>query len=263
MINTKICLKTCNFPFHFRGFSPPQAAKMGFASVLQKSPFYRGIQNTRSKIGTKKITERQASKQSTLLAKENTHQITQLLRSFFFFFLICRKNNVFSLLIQSTKNQRVDFVALNAPEIFERSRSLAFQKSIEGSCVCLDLSCKCLKKKAEVCCVFLLRMKAPVELHAFYLYSEGMEFARFQSCSLTEKLVQIFRPWVFSSSNHPPNAYPNFEAIRRPFIKNSPIHCRAYNGRTTDYERSDLSLGGFIKSRIVNWTYLSENNIND
>ena len=99
---------------------------------------------------------------------------------------------MFSLLIQSTKNQRVDFVALNAPEIFERSRSLAFQKSIEGSCVCLDLSCKCLKKKAEVCCVFLLRMKAPVELHAFYLYSEGMEFARFQSCSLTEKLVQIF-----------------------------------------------------------------------
>ena len=86
MIKTKICLKTCNFRFHFRGFSPPQAAKMGFASVLQKSPFYRGIQNTRSKIGTKKITERQASKQSTLLAKENTHQITQLLRSFFFFF---------------------------------------------------------------------------------------------------------------------------------------------------------------------------------
>ena len=86
MIKTKICLKTRNFRFHIRGFSPPQAAKMGFVSVLQKSPFYRGIQNTRSKIGTKKITERQASKQSTLLAKENTHQITQLLRSFFFFF---------------------------------------------------------------------------------------------------------------------------------------------------------------------------------
>ena len=48
------------------------------------------------------------------------------------------------------------------------------------------------EKKAEVCCVFLLRMKAPVELHAFYLYSEGIEFARFQSCSLTEKFVQIF-----------------------------------------------------------------------
>ena len=86
MIKTKICLKIGNFRFHIRGFSPPQAAKMGFVSVLQKSPFYRGIQNTRSKIGTKKITERQASKQSTLLAKENTHQITQLLRSFFFFF---------------------------------------------------------------------------------------------------------------------------------------------------------------------------------
>ena len=155
MIKTKICLKIGNFRLHIRGFSPPQAAKMGFASMLQKAPFYTGIQNTRSKIGTKKKTARQASKQTTPLAKKNTHQITQLLRSiFFFFFLICRKNNVFSLLIQSTKNQRVDFVVLNAPEIFERTRSLAFQKSIEGSCVCLDLSCKCLKKKLKYAVFF-------------------------------------------------------------------------------------------------------------
>ena len=171
---------------------------------------------------------------------------------------------MFSLLIQSTKNQRVDFVVLNASEIFERTRSLAFQKSIEESCVCLDLICECLKKKAEVCCVFLLRMKAPVSWASCIL----SVFRRDGICKISEllaywKIGANFRPWVFSSSNHPPNAYPNFEAIRRPFIKNSPIHCRAYNGRTTDYERSDLWLGGFIKSRIVNWTYLSENYIND
>ena len=171
---------------------------------------------------------------------------------------------MFSLLIQSTKNQRVDFVALNASEIFERSRSLAFQKSIEGSCVCLDLSCKCLKKKSWSMLCFSFENESPCWASCILSV-----FRRDGICKISEllaywkKLVQIFRPWVFSSSNHPPNAYPNFEAIRRPFIKNSPIHCRAYNGRTTDYERSDLWLGGFIKSRIVNWTYLSENYIND
>ena len=39
MIKTKICLKTCNFRFHFREFSPPQAAKMGFTSLFQKALF--------------------------------------------------------------------------------------------------------------------------------------------------------------------------------------------------------------------------------
>ena len=167
---------------------------------------------------------------------------------------------MFSLLIQSTKKSTRGFCCIECLRDFQANSIISVSEKHWRE---LRLPWFELKKNAEVCCVFLLRMKAPVELHAFYLYSEGMEFARFQSCSLTEKLVQIFRPWVFSSSNHPPNAYPNFEAIRRPFIKNSPIHCRAYNGRTTDYERSDLSLGGFIKSRIVNWTYLSENHIND
>ena len=52
---------------------------------------------------------------------------------------------------------------------------------------------------------------------------------------------QNFRCWVFRSSKYPPNGHPNFEAIWRPFVENSPIHLRTHNGRTVDYERSGLS----------------------
>lgn len=70
-----------------------------------------------------------------------------------------------------------------------------------------------------------------------------MKFARFQVCSLTKKLVQIFRSWVFKSSNHPPNGYPNFEAIWRRFTEIGHHELPTYNGTTEIMiaERSDIS----------------------
>ena len=101
MIKTKICLNFGNFRFHIREFSPPQAAKMGFVSVLQKAPFYRGIQNTRSKIGTKKKLEgRQVSKAHCQRRKTHTKLPTFFVHFFFFFFNKVnkqQKNRVFAV----------------------------------------------------------------------------------------------------------------------------------------------------------------------
>ena len=91
---------------------------------------------------------------------------------------------MFSLLIQSTKKSTRGFCCIECLRDFQANSIISVSEKHWRE---LRLPWFELKKNAEVCCVFLLRMKAPVELHAFYLYSEGMEFARFQSCSLTEK----------------------------------------------------------------------------
>ena len=116
---------------------------------------------------------------------------------------------------------------------------------IELRLLCFTLNCKFLKliwsmllffwerSSSWASCILALCRRGlrgwNFEIHSFYVIWKRLWNS------------QNFGYWVFSCSNYPQNGYPNFEAIRRPFIENSPIHFRAYNGRTTDYERSGLS----------------------
>ena len=170
---------------------------------------------------------------------------------------------MFSLLIQSTKNQRVDFVVLNAPEIFERTRSLAFQKSIEGSCVCLDLSCKCLKKnKLNYAVFFFWESKLQLSFMYFSCIQKGWNLQDFRVARLLKNWCTFFDVGFSLALTIPQTLNPILKPSEGPSSKTAQFTFGLIM-EELQIMKGRVCQGGFIKSRIVNWTDLSENNIND